>query len=126
MVYRQNASTSVYYRVSNSLTTYISSNLTQEKCLSIPLSQNDSFDIQTNDIAAACMIQDGNTNPLWLSCNSRNVALRIRGIMGSPNYNDCTEDQLLSLDIPTLRSDTDNFLLLEAVISKFLKIYFPL
>ena len=41
--------------------------------------------------------------------------------MGTPNYDDCTEDQLLSLDIPTLRSDTDNFLLLESVISKFLK-----
>ena len=126
MVYRQNTRTSVYYRVFNSLTTYISDGLAEEGCLSIPLSQNELFDIQPNDIAAACMIQDVNTNPLRLSCNSRNVALRIREIMGSPNYDDCTEDQLLSLDILTLRSDTDNFLLLEAVISKFFLIYFPL
>ena len=46
MVYRQNASTSVYYRVSNSLTTYISEDLAVEGCLSIPLSQNELFDIQ--------------------------------------------------------------------------------
>ena len=45
--------------------------------------------------------------------------------MGS-NSDECTEDQLLSLDIPTLRSQNNNFLLLEAVISKFLKIYFLL
>ena len=47
------------------------------------------------------MIQQGNTNALRLSCRSRNVALRIT----ESNYDDCTEDQLLSLDISTLRGD---------------------
>ena len=115
MVYRLNASTSVYYRVSNSLTTYISNNLAWENCLSIPLGQNQSFNIQPNDIAAACMIQNSNTNPLRLSCWGRNEALQIT----ESSYDDCTEDQLLSLDIPNLSSRTANFLLLEAVISKF-------
>ena len=121
MVYRQNASTSVYYRLSNSLTTYISEGLAEEGCLSIPLSQNELFDIQPNDIAAACMIEDDNTNPLRLLCRSRDVALRIT----ESNYDDCTEDQLLSLDISTLDSESDNFLLIEAVLSKFF-FYFPL
>ena len=122
MVYRQNTNTSVYYRVSNSLTTYTSNNLAWQKCLSIPLGQNKSFDIQPNDIAAACMIHDSNTKPLQLACRDRNVALRIT----EQSYDDCTEDQLLSLDISTLTSATDNFLLLEAVTSKFVPLFFPL
>ena len=120
MVYRQNATTSVYYRVPNSVMLFYDYNLSQEDCLSLHLNQNQQFDIQPNDVLAACMIDRIITNPLRVSSRSRDEALRIT----TSNYHYCTEKQLLSLDMRILTSETRNFLLVEALISKFVLFYF--
>ena len=115
MVYRQNATTSVYYRVPNSVMTFLDRFFVQDDCLSLHLNKNEQFDIQPNDILAACMIDFGFTNPLRVSSRSRDEALQIT----TSNYDYCTEEQLLSLDMQILTSETRNFLLVEALISKF-------
>ena len=119
MVYRQNATTSVYYRVPNSVTTFIERSLSQEDCLSLHLNQTEQFDIQPNDILAACMIDIDYiiyiVKPLRVLSRSRAEALQIT----TPNYDYCTEEQLLSLDMQILNSETRDFLLVEALIRKF-------
>ena len=120
MVYRQDATTSVYYRVLNSVTTFLERFLSQYDCLSLHLNQNEQFDIQPNDVLAACMIDFGFIQPLRVSSSSREEALRIT----TSNYDHCTEEQLLSLDMQILTSETRDFLLVETLISKFVFITF--
>ncbi len=87
------------------------SNLPTRECRSIDANQ--AFEIQPNDIVAACMKNQGSTDPLRVTSFSMNEALRITSIS-----NDCVDNDLKSLNLVSLASRTRNLLLVEAVISK--------
>ncbi len=87
------------------------SNLPLTECRSIDV--NMTFEIQPNDIVAACLKRKGSTDPLRVTSLSMNEALRITSIS-----NDCVDDDLNSLNLVSLNSRTRRLLLVEAVISK--------
>ena len=87
------------------------SNLPTRECRSIDANQ--AFEIQPNDIVAACMKNQGSTDPLRVTSFSMHEALQITSIS-----NDCVDDDLNSLNLVSLNSRTRRLLLVEAVISK--------
>ncbi len=87
------------------------SNLPVTECRSIDANQ--AFEIQPNDIIAACLKNQGSTDPLRVTSFSMQEALIITSIS-----NDCVDDDLNSLNLVSLNSRTRNLLLVEAVISK--------
>ncbi len=111
MVFRQNRRTPAYDRVEGSRMVFQESNLPVTECRSIDA--NPTFEIQPNDIAAACMKNQGNTDPLRVTSFSMREALQITSIS-----NNCVDNDLNSLNLVSLNSRTRNLLLVEAVISK--------
>ncbi len=111
MVFRQNGRTPTYDRVEGSHMVFQESNLPIRECRSIDANQ--AFEIKPNDIVAACLKNQGNTDPLRVTSFSMHEALQITSIS-----NDCVDDDLNSLNLVSLNSQTINLLLVEAVISK--------
>ncbi len=111
MVFRPNRRTQTYDRVEGSHMVFQESNPPEKECRSI--NANQAFEIQPNDIVAACMKNQVNTNPLRVTSYSMHEALQITSI-----GNGCVDDDLNSLNLVSLNSKTRNLLLVEAVISK--------
>ncbi len=111
MVFRQIGRTATYDRVEGSHMVFQESNLPTRECRSIDANQ--AFEIQPNDIVAACMKTQGSTDPLRVTSFSMHEALQITSIS-----NACVDDDLNSLNLVSLNSRTRHLLLVEAVISK--------
>ncbi len=115
MVFRPNGSTPTYDRVEGSHMVFQESNLPTRECRSIDANQ--AFEIQPNDIVAACLKNQGYTHSLRVTSFSMHEALRIISISDN-----CVDDDLNSFNLVSLNSRTRNLLLVEAVISKLLTI----
>ena len=114
MTYRQRDDTLVYDRLPSSLTIFEQNNLNFSSCMSIHLNATEQFEIQPNDIIGVCMRARGSIDALYVSSNTRKNAIRVSVI--SDNY--CEDAQLSSLNFNSLERETENYLLVEVLISK--------
>ncbi len=113
MLFRQNGSTQIYNRVTNSYKVYRRRGSPLVACTSISLDPGEIFEVQPNDIIGACIRFQGNTYPLRVTISSPNEALHVTSIS-----DDCRDNDLQSLNLDSLTSITNNVLLVEAIISK--------
>ena len=119
MIYRESGSTLVYNRLPSSITVFEQNNLVPRRsCLSIPLNSAEQFEIQPNDVIGVCMKDQGSIHPLYVSSDTRDDAISVSGIS-----NDCTDDQLSSLNFNSLSRQNVNYLLVETLIGKLFNIF---
>ena len=120
LVYRQNASTSLYHPVPNSIFTLIVNyeSLNESGCQSILLNSSQKFQIQTNDVISACSIGHQDMRPLYVTIFHDNPYQ-----VNFDQFESCADLQLDTVD--TIRSDTrtGNVLLLHATIGKLMFSY---
>ena len=119
MIYRQSGSTLSYDRLPSSLTVFEQNNLDISSCLSISLNSTEQFEILTNDVIGVCMKNQGSIHPFYLSSHTRNDAISVSGIS-----DDCTDDQLSSLNFNSLSRANRNYLLVETLIGKSFSILY--
>ena len=113
MIYRQSGNTLSYDRLPSSITVFAQDNLDSTSCLSIPLNSTKQFEIQPNDIIGVCMRDQGDINPLYVSSNTRDDAIRVPGI-----NDDCRDNELQSLNLDSFNGNKRNYLLAEVLIGE--------
>ena len=124
LAYRQNASTSLYHPVHNSVFTLIVNhgNLSGSSgCRSVMLNSSQQFQIEINDIISACIIDYQNLHPLYVTTLDYFPDFNYQ--VDSSEYERCTDQQLDTIDTTRLRIRRRNMLLLHATISELMLLW---